>query len=1026
MMDDLQQDEVENFLQNNPDFVRKWQSRHSTEDDKKESFIDSLQGEEGTSSTIHPDELDTDNIKTRKYIAAVTENELYREFIKDTVFSIDVDKQCHKILQNACIILDCDRASLFLLHGIAKKLHLVSKFFDVTATSVMEDTIHNEENAIRIPFGKGIVGYVAEYSCLLNIKDAYEDERFLHEIDKSTGFCTKSILSVPITDRDGVVIGVAQALNKKHDRYFDSNDENIFQNFSSFCGISINNEQLLEISQVEFKRHKLLLKLAKFVLKEQINFRKLISEILRHAMDMLNCSKICVYLTENRMDAASPTISSKVFQLLKDEEEVKEVPLDPKYIIPIDQNLKSINIIDIIRLQSESKELLITVEGDVGRWLLCMTITNATSEVVGCIIFERHSKDVFDQSDINLMETFALICGISIHNCRIYERSVRMLAQGEVMNDVLAFHTTCDRKLIEPFLKVEPRSAEEYQLYSYAFIESVFTDDEIVSLCARVFLDKNALTILNLPIDILYRFILTAKKNYRPNIFHNWRHGVLVFQMMFYFLTCSRIQYYFTEFEQICSLIASLLHDLDHRGTNNKFQVKISSPLTTLYDTSVLEHHHIDRAIRMLNTAETNIFQNLSAENYQHGLKFIEKAILGTDVKDLNEVIKSFREEIKKGDKGFQCQESIDLLITVIMAACDLSAATKPWSFERNAAVKIAAEFFEQGDQEKTLQQDVEDLMDRENRYKFPEMEVKYFDTQCVPIFQVLSEMDANLTHLYEGALENRNHWAHIAEGIELFDIDSEIETLYNEEMSLKEAKYHEIVTPKISRIQSENVALGMATSSTQTTFVLAEESQRLRQKTSQTDDGLSTMSYSESRALTNAIKSFYTEKLLAVTVRPIGKRIRKINIGTQVKFSNGDSEFSSRAMSLEPSKTFSDSWLKTNKPPTSMNLDGAEQEAMGCSSDIGSWTAASVTFETTEQKMRALRPVISKQTLDMERFTMSAEEREKISNVAVKDLNHGRRRKCLKKIPRSKPVLTSKRTKRQDDFMEKYVCKIS
>ncbi|XP_014782380.1 cGMP-specific 3',5'-cyclic phosphodiesterase [Octopus bimaculoides] len=690
----------------------------------------------------------------------------------------------------------------------------------------------------------------------------------------------------------------------------------------------------------------------------------------------------------------------------------------------------------------------ITVEGDVGSWLLCMTITNAISKVVGCIIFVRHSKDVFDQSDINLMETFALICGISIYNCRLHERSVRMLAQLEVMNDVLAFHTTCDRKLIEPFLKIEPRSSAEYNLYSHAFIESVFTDDEIVHLCARVFLEKNALTVLNLPIDILYRFILTAKKNYRPIIFHNWRHSVMVFQMMFYILTSSRIQFYFTEFEQICFLIASLLHDLDHRGTNNEFQVKTSSPLTTLYDTSVLEHHHIDRAIRMLNTAETNIFQNLSAKNYQHGLKFIEKAILATDVKDYDAVINSFREIIKEGDKAFECQENIDLLISVIMAACDLSAVTKPWPFERNAAVKIAAELFEQGDKEKTLHQDIEDLMDREKRYKFPEIEVEYFDSLCAPLYQVLSEMDSNLTPLYEGALNNRNHWADIVEGVKFFDIDSEIEVIYNEELSWKEAKDHRIATPKISPgIQSENAALGMATSSTQTTFVLAElneASLRQRQKISQTDDDLTSTSHFESRALTNAMNSFYTEKLLAVTIKPMGKRIRKINIGTQVKFSNGYSEtsghsaFPSRSTSFEPSKAFSDSRIKTKTSATSMYLDGAEaamsdesaQELLKLatsSMDLSSWAASKITLETSEQKLKTLTPMISKHTVDnVEKYAMSAEEREKISSIAMKELNQSRRRKCLRKIPLCKPIATSMKTKRPDDFMKKYVCTIS
>lgn len=54
---------------------------------------------------------------------------------------------------------------------------------------------------------------------------------------------------------------------------------------------------------------------------------------------------------------------------------------------------------------------------------------------------------------------------------------------------------------------------------------------------------------------------------------------------------------------------AQLCHDLDHRGTNNAFQLKTDSPLAILYTTSTMEHHHFDQCVMILNSEGNNIFQ---------------------------------------------------------------------------------------------------------------------------------------------------------------------------------------------------------------------------------------------------------------------------------------------------------------------------------------------------------------------------------------------------------------------------------
>ncbi|XP_033125627.1 cGMP-specific 3',5'-cyclic phosphodiesterase-like, partial [Anneissia japonica] len=92
------------------------------------------------------------------------------------------------------------------------------------------------------------------------------------------------------------------------------------------------------------------------------------------------------------------------------------------------------------------------------------------------------------------------------------------------------------------------------------------------------------------------------------------------------------MEHVFSDIEHMVLIVACLCHDLDHRGTNNTFQQKIASPLALLYTTSVMEHHHFDHCIMILNSENNNIFQSLSADDYQSVLKMLESAILATDL----------------------------------------------------------------------------------------------------------------------------------------------------------------------------------------------------------------------------------------------------------------------------------------------------------------------------------------------------------------------------------------------------------
>ncbi|KAK2186039.1 hypothetical protein NP493_204g00005, partial [Ridgeia piscesae] len=96
--------------------------------------------------------------------------------------------------------------------------------------------------------------------------------------------------------------------------------------------------------------------------------------------------------------------------------------------------------------------------------------------------------------------------------------------------------------------------------------------------------------------------------------------------------TCG-LKCHLSDLECLALLVACLCHDLDHRGTNNAFQLKSGSPLMQLYGTeATLEHHHFNHAVMILNSEGHNIFGNLSSAEYTKVMPLLKHAILATDI----------------------------------------------------------------------------------------------------------------------------------------------------------------------------------------------------------------------------------------------------------------------------------------------------------------------------------------------------------------------------------------------------------
>lgn len=146
--------------------------------------------------------------------------------------TLDLDELLTVILETALRGVDADRGTVYLIDEA--KGELWSKV--LTGADLVE---------IHLPLGKGIAGHVGATGEIVNIPDAYQDPRFNPEFDQKTGYRTKTILCMPMKDKDDKVVGVFQLLNRKKGT-FTYDDQSFIDALSIHAAIAIENARLAQ------------------------------------------------------------------------------------------------------------------------------------------------------------------------------------------------------------------------------------------------------------------------------------------------------------------------------------------------------------------------------------------------------------------------------------------------------------------------------------------------------------------------------------------------------------------------------------------------------------------------------------------------------------------------------------------------------------------------------------------------------------------------------------------------------------
>ena len=175
-------------------------------------------------------------LQSRQYVEQIDRIRIketaFLELVSEINSEFDLNSILQRLVAETTKMLDAERATIFL-HDPG------------TGTLFSRVLTGSDIKEIRFPSHLGIAGAVFTSGESMNIPYAYADLRFNPAFDRQTGFFTRSILCVPILNKDNRVIGVTQMLNKKGGIFTDE-DEQRLKAFTAQIAIALENSKLFE------------------------------------------------------------------------------------------------------------------------------------------------------------------------------------------------------------------------------------------------------------------------------------------------------------------------------------------------------------------------------------------------------------------------------------------------------------------------------------------------------------------------------------------------------------------------------------------------------------------------------------------------------------------------------------------------------------------------------------------------------------------------------------------------------------
>ena len=149
---------------------------------------------------------------------------------RDLARSVELESMLYQVVDAAKELLDAEGGTVWRY---------------LAPTHQLETIVARGLDPIRIVADQGIVGECLRTRAPINVPDCYAHPLFDRSVDRSTGYRTRCMLTLPLVGHDELLVGVLQVVNRKQG-VFDATDETMASVLAAQCAVALQRAQMTE------------------------------------------------------------------------------------------------------------------------------------------------------------------------------------------------------------------------------------------------------------------------------------------------------------------------------------------------------------------------------------------------------------------------------------------------------------------------------------------------------------------------------------------------------------------------------------------------------------------------------------------------------------------------------------------------------------------------------------------------------------------------------------------------------------
>jgi signal transduction histidine kinase len=188
-------------------------------------------------SAYSTDPIPDESVTVESYQRLMARYERLMEISRQLNSTLDLGVLLNRILTAATELTDTEQASILLIDPPTGELRF----------EAASNLTRAEMEAIPVPMGSSLAGWVATHGEPVLVEDVRSDSRWFPGVDKTTEVLTRNLLAVPM-NLQNKTIGVVEAINKRHDQPWTQDDVNTLAALANQAAIAVQNARLFQQS----------------------------------------------------------------------------------------------------------------------------------------------------------------------------------------------------------------------------------------------------------------------------------------------------------------------------------------------------------------------------------------------------------------------------------------------------------------------------------------------------------------------------------------------------------------------------------------------------------------------------------------------------------------------------------------------------------------------------------------------------------------------------------------------------------